>query len=860
MPESAAARENPVIGTFRLEVHPSVVFKLGADLITDDMQALIELIKNSYDADATSVQVMIDTQVEIDAETGEAVSGEARQLDEGGRAQRRTIRGSITIADDGVGMDLETIQRGWLTVSLSHKQGMKARGETTKKKRTPLGDKGLGRLGAQRLGDVLSVTTRQRPMSGEVESLPLKVTLTWDDFAAVDSLNAVPISIHSLPVESVKRGTLLEIQGLRDLDFWRANETNDLQRELAAMISPYESIDGFRMTMSIDGHPINLRETAQTLLQAAPVTYSFKFDGDALEINGRFTTEFLQPPQGKLEIATFEQLVGVDNGYAFAEWLLTEKLRGGRALGVEFGDDKHFLVSSYRISLSELNRVELVGDIPASPGPFRGEVSGLPLNRDSGSVFDKAADYREFVKAIVGIKVYRDGFGIRVDDDWLGLGAKWTSGASYYSLRPGNVTGYVSISAKENAALEETSNREAFRDTPAYRNFYGLMTGWADYTGRVQEYLRRSYNDYRAARLEESAKVESPITPGALIRRAGNQIDETNRLARETSNASEAIQRIRSATEELEREKAVNDSTVFQDPAFNRALEAAIAKMRKAAAEADEQIGNLNALLAEQAALRDALQLLDQQIELVQQQIGDAWESVALGLSAEAMSHEVQHVSEGLRARSAQITRYLSGADFKDQRVWTFVEHVRSASSALSNQVSRLSPSLRYMRDRRESIIMSKMAESLRQYYRERWGKSPLRIDVRLLSDFSVRVNPGKLNQVFDNLILNSEYWLRQQVAARTLEEGIIAITIDEPFVQIQDNGLGFDQSIEEIAFDPFVTMKPSHQGRGLGLFVVRQLLDSMESSINLTPDRNGIGRRYVLRLNFVHALSKAEG
>ena len=35
------------------QVHPSVIFKLGEDLITDDYQALSELAKNCYDADNT---------------------------------------------------------------------------------------------------------------------------------------------------------------------------------------------------------------------------------------------------------------------------------------------------------------------------------------------------------------------------------------------------------------------------------------------------------------------------------------------------------------------------------------------------------------------------------------------------------------------------------------------------------------------------------------------------------------------------------------------------------------------------------------------------------------------------------------
>lgn len=51
------------------------------------------------------------------------------------------------------------------------------------------------------------------------------------------------------------------------------------------------------------------------------------------------------------------------------------------------------------------------------------------------------------------------------------------------------------------------------------------------------------------------------------------------------------------------------------------------------------------------------------------------------------------------------------------------------------------------------------------------------------------------------------------------------------------------DESIEELAFDPTITMKPSQSGRDTGLLVVRQLLDSMGAG--LLHDRNGHGRRY---------------
>ncbi|RNL72765.1 hypothetical protein EBF04_20870 [Streptomyces sp. I6] len=110
------------VETFHLEVHPSVVFKLGEDLITDSMQALIELVKNCYDADATWAEIVINT--------GLAGAG-------------NPANPSIVIRDNGSGMSVEQIRRGWLTISNSVKREMKAQGISTHLGRTPSEIRGL---------------------------------------------------------------------------------------------------------------------------------------------------------------------------------------------------------------------------------------------------------------------------------------------------------------------------------------------------------------------------------------------------------------------------------------------------------------------------------------------------------------------------------------------------------------------------------------------------------------------------------------------------------------------------------------------------------------------------------------------
>jgi len=140
----------------RFHVDASVVFQLGESLVSDVVQALVELVKNAYDADASFVRIVVDTEnfppadLEIDA----------------GSHSHAPSPGYILIEDDGTGMTRSVIRQGWLTISRSPKRTFKRELRVTPKGRTPLGDKGLGRLGVQRLGNRVHILTRAT--SGDV--------------------------------------------------------------------------------------------------------------------------------------------------------------------------------------------------------------------------------------------------------------------------------------------------------------------------------------------------------------------------------------------------------------------------------------------------------------------------------------------------------------------------------------------------------------------------------------------------------------------------------------------------------------------------------------------------------------------
>lgn len=143
----------------------------------------------------------------------------------------------------------------------------------------------------------------------------------------------------------------------------------------------------------------------------------------------------------------------------------------------------------------------------------------------------------------------------------------------------------------------------------------------------------------------------------------------------------------------------------------------------------------------------------------------------------------------------------------------------------------------------------------VRDFYTGKSGRfksSGIVIDIEEPFDnYQILINKGKLTQITDNLILNSEYWLKEAVRRKEIASPTITFRSKYPFMSIFDNGIGIDRSIEEALFQPFVTTKPKNIGRGLGLFIVRELLDSSGCNIMLMPNRNRFDHRYIFQIDF---------
>ncbi len=686
------------------------------------------------------------------------------------------------------------------------------------------------------MGRNVEVVTRRKE-----ESTQHRFAFTWDSFAGMKKLGDVLIDIQDGP-PTMKRGTAIVVTGLRDVADWRGPVARDrLELELSRLISPYEGARDFEVIARLDGQDLQFRQIHKQARNASDLRYDINFDGSVMKVNGRVKLAFLMPPE-RMQAEEFERLVDED-GSNLLEHLLGAK-QATRFSLVPDRSKQWFARFGFSVNLADIKDVTLdVNGDPVSPGPYEGSIDSFDLGSNATqrqSVFDKPSEFKRFIKEMSGIRVYRDGFAIRVDYDWLRLAQQGTSGGSYYGLKPSTTVGYVALSAAHNAPLVETTDREGFVRNPAYENFQRLMDEFVSRSGQAQEFFRREWlvfkADHQAALIEES----EDHSPEGL----------TEQLVESLGSIAEGRKALASVGRRLETAGRQSEKLIARlkaSSANNRGITAALneaTRLQQLNDEMSSLLQEADSYLAEVEDQRRIADALGSSIELLRQQLDVGYETMSLGLTAEALMHEIENVASGLGIRTDNLLKKMQGGKAQEAAAVEFVEHVRGATSALRRQLSHFSPALRYVRERRESIDVCAFAKEIADFYEPRWSQIGLDIDLRCVESFMVLINRGKLTQIFDNLLLNSEYWLAEDVRAKGLTQPKVFISIRSPVILVRDNGRGVDPSVEDSLFEAFVTTKPRGKGRGLGLFVVSQLLESEGADIFLSGRRNPSGRR----------------
>ncbi|MDD1413268.1 ATP-binding protein [Dolichospermum sp. ST_con] len=191
---------------------PKILQRLGEELVPNPDQGIIELVKNSYDADATECKIELGYISEIG--------------------------GLIIISDNGIGMDKDTINEGWLVLGRSKK----ANRQVTPLGRLPAGNKGLGRLAALQMGSQVTLTTRPQNQPG----IEYCLTINWDDFQEADVVEDVPFDIEQRSTDK-HHGTEIRVSNLKTI--FTKEDIQRLAKELLLLADPFASKSGFNIQL-----------------------------------------------------------------------------------------------------------------------------------------------------------------------------------------------------------------------------------------------------------------------------------------------------------------------------------------------------------------------------------------------------------------------------------------------------------------------------------------------------------------------------------------------------------------------------------------------------------------------------------
>lgn len=206
-------------GNATLRPRARLIRLIGDELISDEPVALVELVKNSYDADATKVQVRF----------------EGRKT---GHPER------IIVVDDGVGMDLHTVLTAWLEPGTTAKRTRK----TSIGGRPLQGAKGIGRFASARLAESLLLESKPKDDDHGVYLL-----LDWGLFDDDSYLDDVDVEYETRTIDDSSHWTRLTLETLRQS--WDEADYIELHARLSRLVSPFNDVDDFSIELDIPGYP-----------------------------------------------------------------------------------------------------------------------------------------------------------------------------------------------------------------------------------------------------------------------------------------------------------------------------------------------------------------------------------------------------------------------------------------------------------------------------------------------------------------------------------------------------------------------------------------------------------------------------
>lgn len=418
--------------TYSVKASSHIITLLGDELIGSNSLALFELVKNAYDADADNVYIKF-----LDFQSSTP---------------------SIIIEDDGNGMSKEIIEKAWLVIGTDYKR--REVKESTYKRRTSLGNKGVGRLAVHRLANTIKLETQAR---GENTGSTLDINWTKliesSDF--IDGLSVV-VKHNVSNIILSGHGTRITLSELRDIHWTRA-KVYEMVSRLQNIKNVFQPDDKFNIVITANENKVQeWIDSVRTPMEfVSNALYHFKFKLSPRELS---------------ENACF------DWAYSFCPTNISYPNLTSKEYGCHQDvlpvNQKDFELSANRSTNHKLLRgcdLDGLGEIEGEFYVYSLHSKIINLSFGAGSV----GKVKDFLASNAGIKVFRDNMRVfnygEQYDDWLGLDQrKMLRAGDHFSK--GQTIGAINLNlSTTNSQLVEKTNREGFIENEAFSRLVSIV-------------------------------------------------------------------------------------------------------------------------------------------------------------------------------------------------------------------------------------------------------------------------------------------------------------------------------------------------------------------------------------------------
>lgn len=837
------------MSTTPFNVSARAAILIGRENISNTEGAIIELVKNSYDADADYVLLIVDNyyttiperlskkqhkqivehdpkldellkRIYIEANKDYIFSSENlkdKELIEVERQFTESLKDfcTIYIVDNGSGMSMNDIQKNWMTIGTSNKKDH----AISPKGRVKSGAKGIGRFALDKLGRNCEIISLKNDESEEA----VYWKVDWSQFEKPDTtIDNVKATLETFEVSSLSEG-FDYLAGGNSTDFFlesiikkintgelnvgdRSDLNSGFNGTIIKITNLHEKWDSRNIkklfkNLEVLIPPKDINDFSIYLL---PTKDTDNFGEVPTSFCDEFDYKLTATSEGNGRVSIFVEREEYDVDTIPEEFLKRESVSKLRAsiISRRYETEMSILdILGPKVSAEIINQI---GSFEFILYFMKKVTTALDKKRFFYKNFS-SNDRKQWLESFGGIKIYRDGFRVRpygeVNNpsfDWLGLGQRKASspagvakGDGGYKVEPENVSGIVKISRLTNIDFQDKSSREGMQESEGFKVFQSLLKS-----------IISVFEKDRAAIASELKKYD----------------DERYGPERDLEKAQKIAENIIKAKEDSNESEDTDD--------VKKILAYSIKKMK----------GQIETLENEQIMLRAM---------------------ASSGITSAALSHDMEKIKGRVQSHTKLLKDNISSYIREDEdfggdifNPYIDIESIEKDNDKIFTWLGFSLEFIKKDKRKRKKLNLNKYFNSLASKWKSTFEPRGISVDINIPEQIEMRLFEVDFDSIFINLFVNS---IEAFDLPSSIVERKVSIKVEELndliVIEYRDTGPGISSSIsnvEEVFSPQFSTKRDEYGdivGTGLGMWIIKNTVADYRGKVSILNNiENGFG------------------